>query len=145
LKLDIEKALPHRGRMKLLNRIVDVHGQTAVTQASVTPLWPVVENDAVDSVVIIELVAQTSAVCVWWKNFQDNGKKEGGVRGWLVGVKQASFFVEKIPVGAVITTMASIVFTMDDFTEIRGESESDGKILGKVVLQVIKENAGENN
>ena len=139
---DIEKALPHRGRMKLLDSIVSTHDQTAVTQASVTSRWPLVENGAAHPLVVVELVAQTSAVCIWAKNLRENKQEEDGTRGWLVGVKQACFFVDKIPVGAVITTRASVVFNMDDFTELEGESESDGEILGKVVLQVIKDNSG---
>jgi predicted hotdog family 3-hydroxylacyl-ACP dehydratase len=127
--------------MKLLDRIVETHGQTAVTQASVTSRWPLVENGAVHPLVVVELVAQTSAVCIQSKNLRENKQVEEGIRGWLVGVKQASFFVEEIPVGTVINTRASVVFTMDDFTELEGESESGGEILGKVVLQVIKVNA----
>ena len=139
---DIEKALPHRGRMKLLDRIVETYDRTAVTQASVTSRWPLVEDGAAHPLVVVELVAQTSAVCIWAKNLRENKQEEDGTRGWLVGVKQASFFADKIPVGAVIDTKASVVFTMDDFTEIEGESESGGEILGKVVLQVIKDSAG---
>ncbi len=139
LELDLETLLPHRGRMKLLERIVQVGDRFAVTEAVVANTWPLVENGAADPLVLIELVAQTSAVCIGWKKLAESGGDEIDARGLLAGVKEASFSTDRIPVDTRITTRTQVNFNMDNFTEIMGWSEADDKILGEIVLQVVKE------
>ncbi len=139
LEIDLETLLPHRGRMKLLDRIVEVGDRFAVAEAVVAETWPLVENGAADPLVLIELVAQTSAVCIGWKKLAENGGDEIDARGLLVGVKEASFSTGRIPVDTSITIRAHVNFNMDNYTEISGQSLAHGRVLGEIVLQVVKE------
>ncbi len=137
MNIDIETLLPHRDGMKLVDNVVKVDEQMAVTESTVTNSWPLLENNAVSCLVLIELVAQTSAVCIGWKELKDGRENVGG-KGWLVGIKSASFFTGGIPVNTNIMTQTRINFTMDNYTEIQGESKAGNVVLGKIILQVLK-------
>lgn len=137
VNIDIERLLPHRDAMKLVNKIVKVDEHMAITESVVTKNWPLIEKNNVNCLVLIELVAQTSAVCIGWKELVDNQEDVGG-KGWLVGIKSASFFTGGIPLNTHIMTETYINFTMDNYTEIRGESKAGNVVLGKIILQVLK-------
>ncbi len=137
MNIDIETLLPHRDGMRLVDKVVKVDEQMAVTESTVTKSWPLLENNAVGCLVLIELVAQTSAVCIGWKELKDGRDNVGG-KGWLVGIKSASFFTGDIPVNTHIMTQTRISFTMDNYTEIQGESRAGNVVLGKIILQVLK-------
>ncbi len=129
--------LPHRGLMKLVEKIVKADENSALTQAVVKDSWPLVKNNWVSPIVCIELVAQTSAIAIGWKDFILTGKKPKG-SGWLVGIKESEFFTDKLPVNAEILTYAKVNFTMDNYTQIKGVCEYNGKNAGEITLQVIK-------
>ena len=135
--MNIESLIPHREGMKLVDKIVKVGEQTALTESTVTNKWPLFENNGVNCLVLIELVAQTSAVCIGWKEILEKQDNVGG-KGWLVGIKSAFFFTNDIPVNTKIMTRTSINFTMDNYTEIHGESKAGNVLLGKIILQVLK-------
>ena len=137
MNLDIETLIPHREGMKLVDKIIKVEEGMALTESTVTKKWPLVENNVVNSLVLIELVAQTSAVCIGWKETNE-GRDDAGGKGWLVGIKSASFHTRDIPLDTPIRTRTHINFTMDNYTEIQGESRAGDIILGKIILQVLK-------
>jgi hypothetical protein len=86
---------------------------------------------------LIELVAQTSAICIGWKELMDRQDDLGG-KGWLVGIKSASFFTSGIPLNTQIMTQTRINFNMDNYSEFQGESKTGDIVLGKIILQVLK-------
>ena len=61
-----EDFLPHRDRMRLIDEIIDVNEKSAVTQATVTDQWPFFSGESVNSLVLIELVAQTAGISNCW-------------------------------------------------------------------------------
>jgi predicted hotdog family 3-hydroxylacyl-ACP dehydratase len=137
VNIDIERLLPHRDGMKLVNKIVRVDEHMAITESTVTSSWPLVENNDANCLVLIELVAQTSAICIGWKELV-GGIDDVGGKGWLVGIKSASFFTDSIPLNTVIITQIYINLTMDNYTEVQGESKAGNVVLGKIILQVLK-------
>jgi predicted hotdog family 3-hydroxylacyl-ACP dehydratase len=137
LNIDIETLLPHRDGMKLVDTIVKVDEHMAVTESTVTNNWPLMENNAVNCLVLIELVAQTSAICIGWKELTD-GRSDMGGKGWLVGIKSAFFFTSGIPLNTHIITQTRINFNMDNYTELQGESKAGNVVLGKIILQVLR-------
>ena len=87
--IDLDEFLPHRDRMRLIDTVLEVNTEKAITESIVTAKWPLVEGDYVQSLIIIELVAQTASVCVGWKKKIEDASSESG-RGWLVGIKNAT-------------------------------------------------------
>ena len=138
VNINIEDLIPHRGRMKFVDEIIEVDENSAVTESTVTDQWPLVQNNLVNPLVLIELVAQTSAVSIGWKNLKNDGNNIGG-KGWLVGIKTANFFIDRIPLNIQIRTRAKINFSLDNYTEICGTSKIGSDIIGEIVLQVLRD------
>ena len=139
VNIDIEDLIPHRGRMKFVNQIITVDETKAVTVSTVTDKWPLVQDNFVHPFVLIEIVAQTSAVSIGWKKLKEDGSHAGG-KGWLVGIKTAEFFVDRIPLNTSIRTMTQINFSLDNYTEILGTSKIGSDLVGEIVLQVLRNN-----
>jgi predicted hotdog family 3-hydroxylacyl-ACP dehydratase len=132
-----EQVIPHRGRMKLVDAVVDIEDGAAVTVSRVTDQWPLVEGDGVNPLVLIELAAQTSAITIGWPLLKAGGRAVQG-RGLLVGIKSAVFDIQAIPMNSRITTRAVVNFKMDSYTEITGVSTLNGRRIGEVTLQTVR-------
>jgi predicted hotdog family 3-hydroxylacyl-ACP dehydratase len=133
----ITDLIPHRGRMLLIQEIVRVDGNAAVSRAVVSDHWPLTGDSGVSPLLIVELVAQTSGL----SNGLDRLIQEGQgteTKGWLVGIKKAAFFTDALALGAVVETRAENRFKFEGFREIEGSSSIDGKLVGQVTLQVVR-------
>ncbi len=134
---DVEKLIPHRGRMRLVDEILEVDEKGAVTTSIVAENWPLVENGAADCVVLVELVAQTAGISLGWKEHRNKGDDLEGT-GWIVGVKEASFHCSELPLNSRIVTESEKVFQMELYSEIVGTARMGNEILAEVRLQVVQ-------
>jgi predicted hotdog family 3-hydroxylacyl-ACP dehydratase len=137
LDLDIDTLVPHRLPMRLIDEILSVCEEFAETAAVVTPDWPTVVNGAAHVVVLIELVAQTAAVI---GGLQSAASCPSGPshKGLLVGIRQADFTTDDLPVGTRIITRATTRPLLDNFKEITGVARVDGRIVGEMALQGVQ-------
>lgn len=133
----IEDLIPHRGRMKLIDDIIEVNEQRAVTRSVVTDQWPLVDQGAVNVLLLVELVAQTAGVNNGWARIKKRGLASDK-KGWLVGIKRADFFVDRVPLHTEIIASAENHFEYDNFREIRGDARIGNKTVAEVVLQVFQ-------
>ncbi|MFH0975716.1 MAG: hypothetical protein V1874_08015 [Spirochaetota bacterium] len=131
----IEDILPHRDRLKLLDRIVEVEGKRAVTESVVSEKWPLFNDNSVNPIIMVELVAQSTGIAIGCKKLKETGK---GVFGWIVGVKQADFFAGEIALGTRLLIRVAPRFDDENYAVFEGsvENASNSEILCKVVLQV---------
>jgi predicted hotdog family 3-hydroxylacyl-ACP dehydratase len=135
--LSIEELLPHRGRMKLVDEILRLDDEVAVTAATATRKWPLFDGRAISPLVLVELVAQTAGI----KNGLDRIRIQGpdaDKRGWLVGIKQARFAVDAIFPGDRIVTRAWNAYQLETYFNIEGEATLDSEVIGRVSLQAIQ-------
>jgi len=141
---DVESLIPHRNRMKLIDEIMAVDEKTAVTASMVTETWPMVEGGVANSIVLVELVAQTAGVCIGWKEFETKGNNQGGT-GWIVGVKEAVFYCGELPLNSRIITESKRVFQVELYSEITGTAKIGDELLAEIKLQVMQSvsNQGE--
>ena len=137
MKIDLDELLPHRDRMRLVDKVLAVDTKSATTESIVNDIWPLYERNFVPALVIVELVAQTASICVGWKTKLENPSTKGG-RGWLVGIKNASFVRDKIPLNACIITRVKMDFSFENYTGIVGRAETDSVMIGEVHLQVMQ-------
>lgn len=140
LPINVEDLIPHRDRMKLIDEVVEITADEAVTSTTVRSAWPLVrENGAegacVDPVVFIELVAQTAAVQVSARTKQNAADR----RGWMVGIKKADFFTGMVPVGTVLATRVRCLQSIDNYDVLEGEVSSGQGLLCRVEIQVFRE------
>ena len=139
----IEDLLPQRDRMLLIDEIIELDDERAVTAATVTDQWPFYDANGVNPLVLIELVAQTAAVTNGWIRIKQRGK-DSEKKGWLVGIKQSRFFVEAISLNQRIITRAENQFVYESYRHIAGIARIGSDIVGEVTLQLIQtESAGE--
>ena len=138
----VERLIPHRNRMKLVDEIIDVDERKAVTASTVAENWPLFEAGLVNCIVLVELVAQTAGVCIGWKEYQAKGNNQGGT-GWIVGVKQALFHRCTIPLNSRIITEAERGFQVELYSEINGTARMGDQILAEISLQVVQSDTTE--
>ena len=139
---NVESLIPHRNRMKLVDEIIDVDERKAVTASTVTEDWPLFEAGMANGIVLVELVAQTAGVCIGWKEYQEKGNNQGGT-GWIVGVKEAVFHCDAIPLNSRIITEAERGFQVELYTEIAGTARMGDQILAEIKLQVVQSDTAE--
>jgi predicted hotdog family 3-hydroxylacyl-ACP dehydratase len=135
--IKIEDLLPHRDRMLLIDEILEVDHNMAVTCATVTDRWPFFNGSGVDPLVLIEVVAQTAGINNGWVRIQKHGK-DSEKKGWLVGIKQSRFFVDTLALNDRIITHTENQFEYEGYRQIVGIARIGSKVVGEVALQVIQ-------
>jgi predicted hotdog family 3-hydroxylacyl-ACP dehydratase len=137
--LDIETLIPHRDRMKLISDVLEINAEAAVTSSLVTDRWPLCRGRSVDPIVLIEIVAQTSGVYINWI---DGVRLGTGGRGWLVGIKSADFFLDRIPIHTVLITTVKKLYGSENYNALEGVVTAGSDIVGRVQIQVFKSESG---
>lgn len=137
----IEDLLPHRDRLRLIGEIVELDEQAAVTRSTVSPDWPTAGPDGADPVVLIELTAQTAAICIGARR-RRQGKKRGAL-GWIVGIKTADFLTDIVPYQATLHTRVRQLYGLESYSVFEGTVETGGTVLARIQLQVFGEEQDE--
>jgi predicted hotdog family 3-hydroxylacyl-ACP dehydratase len=140
--LTIEDLLPHRGRMRLIDEVIHIEGDTTIAGVQVNHRWPLAKADAASPLMIVELVAQTSGIGNGLNLIKERGKGADKT-GWIVGIKKAGFYTDALPMGARIVVESKNRFKFDDFIEIDGSAKMEGKVIGEVTLQVMRADTNE--
>ena len=137
LDIDIESLIPHREKIKIISGILEIKETTAVSIAMVNPNWPSYDEGVVNSLVLIEAIAQTAAIVEGYKRKQQG---KDAVKGWLVGIKSAEFNVAKIPVNTNLIIMIENKYTFDNYAVVEGTIKTGEKVLATIVLQALRLN-----
>ena len=132
--MNIETLIPHRDRMKLVNDVLDINADTAVTSSLVSDCWPLCQGSFVDPVVLIEIVAQTAGVYISWRK----GADKGAGSGWLVGIKSADFFLDRIPLKTVLITTVKNLYSAENYNVLEGTVTAGMDLLGRIQIQVFR-------
>ncbi|MCP3951475.1 MAG: hypothetical protein GY697_04560 [Desulfobacterales bacterium] len=135
--LSIGVLLPHRGRMKLVDEVLQLNDEVAVTAATATCRWPLFDGHTISPLILVELVAQTAGIKNGLERIRTQGL-DADKRGWLVGIKQARFEVDTIFPGDRIITRAWNAYQLETYFNIEGEATLDSAVIGRVSLQAIQ-------
>lgn len=133
--LTIEDLLPHREGMLLIGEVLEVSATHAVTLSTVRPTWPLADEYGVESLICVELAAQTAGVCNGWERIQTQGR-DSDQMGWLVAVKRADFCISHLPLGSTIKARAENTLIFDKFREVTSQLHHDDQLIASVVLQL---------
>jgi predicted hotdog family 3-hydroxylacyl-ACP dehydratase len=137
LNIDIDSLIPHREKIKIISGILDIQENSAISSATVNSQWPLFDGEAVNSLIIIEAIAQTAAIIEGYKRKQ---RGESGVKGWLVGIKNAEFNEEKIPVNTNLIIMLESKYSFDNYGVVEGTVKAGEKVLATATLQALRLN-----
>lgn len=135
--LSIEELLPHRGRMKLVDEILELTDDIAVTGATATRRWPLFNGTGISPLVLVELVAQTAGIKNGLTRIRIQGP-DADKRGWIVGIKQARFEVDEIFPGDRVITRAWNEYQLENYFSIAGEASIDSRVVARVSLQAVQ-------
>jgi predicted hotdog family 3-hydroxylacyl-ACP dehydratase len=133
--MDIEALIPHRDRMRLIGEALAVDDNGAATSSVVTEDWPLYHDGAVDSLVTIELVAQTAALIEGWKRQQT---KRGGTKGWLVGIKRADFRLPRISLSATLITEVRRDYALEGYAVFEGTVRLGTEVVAVISIQAFR-------
>jgi predicted hotdog family 3-hydroxylacyl-ACP dehydratase len=107
----IAELIPHAGTMVLLDELVHWAPGEAQCRLTIAPGMPFVSDDAVDTIVSIEYMAQAVAACCGYAGFRSGD----GIRvGMIIGCRRMDIKVPKLAVGDEL---------MVHVREIRGHDE----------------------
>jgi predicted hotdog family 3-hydroxylacyl-ACP dehydratase len=135
IDIDIEALIPHRDQMRLLEGVIAVDDEKAVTVATVTEAWPLYREGSVDILVTIELVAQTAALLEGYKRSKS---KRGGATGWLVGIKKADFRVPRLSVPTTLVTEAARSYALEGYAVFTGTVSSGAGVVASMQIQALR-------
>lgn len=133
--LTIEDLLPHRGSMLLIEEVLEVDAVRARTLSTVRLNWPLTDERGAESLICVELAAQTAGVCNGWDRIQTQGL-DSDQMGWLVAVKRADFFIDHLPLGGKVEARAENTLVFDKLREVASQLYQDGQLIASVVLQL---------
>ncbi len=135
MDLDIETMIPHRGRMRLIDNVLEVDDDKAVAVATTSEDWPLYSDGSVDVLVTIELVAQTAALLEGWKRLH-SGK--GGASGWLVGIKNAEFSRSCLSVPATVITEVRRSYALEGYAVFSGMVRVGEEVVADLNIQAFR-------
>jgi predicted hotdog family 3-hydroxylacyl-ACP dehydratase len=135
-----ETILPHRGRMLLIDEILELDDDGAATRSVVKERWPFFNGRDVNTIVLIELVAQTAGVHNGWIRDKLHGPA-ADKKGWIVGIRQARLMVNAIPLGTELITRAKNQMEFEGFRDIFGTVAMETQIVAEIAIQLLRSDA----
>lgn len=134
----LEDILPHRGAMSLIDDVIIVEENYAVTEAIVSKSYPMADSRGVSPLILVELAAQTAGVCNGLSKLKTEGK-DSSRKGWLVGVKRAQFFVDdSIAIGSRLVIRSENRHEFDMLREVFCVVHLGEVLLSEITLQLIQ-------
>ncbi len=132
----IEEWIPHRGRMRMVERVLEIDVGRGLTEATVSDQWPTCRNGQVSAVILVDLAAQSAAAYASWER---QGEERPGGRGFIVGLRGAHWSAPRIPVGTVLHTEIIKEVMMDTYaTFIAKVTDGDG-FTASVEIQTFRQ------
>jgi predicted hotdog family 3-hydroxylacyl-ACP dehydratase len=135
--VDIESLIPHREPIKVITEILEITEQGGSSTAVVNQDWPLCDGQSVNSMVLIEAIAQTSAAVEGYKR-KASGKDP--IRGLLVGIKSAEFNTDRVALHTRITVNVKNLNAFESYAVIEGVVKAGDDLLLTAVLQAVRLN-----
>lgn len=133
----LEDLLPHRGKMLLIDDVLEVDDSSAVTEALVSASYPMAEAEGVSPLIMVELAAQTAGVCNGLSRVKREGE-DSSKMGWLVGVKRAQFYIDSIALGSRLVIRSRNTHEFDSLREVSCVLHLDDVEIAEITLQLIQ-------
>jgi len=131
----IEDLIPHKGRMILIEEILEVDDNHCIAQAVASSHWPLHNEGLIDSIITIELVAQTAAYLIGWKERNKGGTDR---KGFITGIKNTTLAIPYIAIGSRLRISCKKLVTMENYAEFEGDIRDDSRTYSNVLLQLFR-------
>ena len=131
----LEDILPHRGYMLLIDNILEVDDAHAVTSSVVKKSYPLTDANGAQALLMVEFAAQTAGVCNGLDRIKEKGV-DSSKMGWLVGIKRAQLYVDRIPLGTVVRSLSENIHNYENLREVSAILHMDETLIGEITLQL---------
>lgn len=131
---EIESLIPHRPPMRFIDRVLDVTESHITAAGSIKNSFPLSDDAGADMILSIEMIAQAVAAF----HHQKKGRVGGPQIDFLVGIKEAFFFVERLPLNDEIIIHVEMISHIGNYGIFKGDVVGDGKKLCRAVVQVFE-------
>lgn len=138
---DIEQFIPHRSTMKLVDAILSANDYEITTQCHVTKNWPLHHEGAVDTMVLAEVIAQTAAAGIGWRE----RNLDTGNQGYLVGLKKCRFHARTIPVDSDLIAFVKVLRESDNYAVLEGNVRLGDDIIFEGQVQIVRKEEQEES
>ena len=134
LPLDAEMLIPHRKPMRLIDRLLESDGQSAIAETHFDMDSPfIIDSDGkIERLVLIELIAQSYAA---GKGHEDLSCGKKPPKGYLVGISKAVFHSDAYA-GKNLLIKIRTKDSFDDFFIIAGEVFQQEKLILEASLTI---------
>lgn len=134
LPLDAEVFLPHRKPMRIIDRLIESDGTSAIAEACFEMDCPFVIDSGgkIERLILIELIAQSYAAC---KGHEDLSCGKEPPRGYLVGISKAVFHCDAYA-GQNLLVKIRTKDIFDDFFILAGEVFQQEKLILEASLTI---------
>jgi predicted hotdog family 3-hydroxylacyl-ACP dehydratase len=122
----VEKLIPHRLPMRLVEDIVTVDEASIETASVVREAWPTASHGCVRALVLVELIAQSAAVLQGWK---ERHEKKTAIGGLLVGIHHATLAQPTVPLGTRLLCSVRVSHGTTNYLAFEGEVKDAAGVL----------------
>jgi predicted hotdog family 3-hydroxylacyl-ACP dehydratase len=126
--------------MLLIDEILELNDDGAVTRSVVTEKWPFFNGRDVNAIVLIELVAQTAGIHNGWIREKLHGPS-ADKKGWIVGIRQARLALNAVPLGTGLIARTKNQMEFEGFRDIAGTVEMGTQIVAEIAIQLLRSDA----
>lgn len=130
---DIADLVPHEPPMRLVERVVDWQGGSLEAVARVRDTSPFVEDGRLEPMALVEYMAQAAAALA---GLQDRGGEPAVRSRYLVGLRDATFDGDAIPVGTELVLRARETGRTRELVHFDCEAEALGARVAHAELSV---------
>ena len=131
---DVEQFIPHRNSMKLIDDIISADDNEITVKCRVTKNWPLFQEGTVNAVVLVEVLAQTAAAGIGWRERH----RDTVNRGYLVGLKKCRFYASSVPVDSELVAYSRVLRESDNYAVIGGNVSAGDTLLFEGQVQVVR-------
>lgn len=136
----IEELLPHAPPMVLLDRVLEVVGESLVAELEIRPLSPFCRDGEVAAWVGIEYMAQAVAA---WSGWQARQRGEAVRVGFLLGTRRYDALVGAFAVGSRLRIEVEREFQADNgLARFAARICRDGSLLARASISVYQPPVG---
>ena len=133
LPMSVEKLVPHRPPVLLVNSIIDFSGETGIIESVIEPDNIFLEEDgSLPEVTTIEIMAQASAAV---KGYSDLKQGKDIKKGFLVDIRK-SVFNGKCYSRDILRSRIEITKSFSGFSVVDGRLERSGEELANAVFKL---------
>ena len=126
--------VPHRPPMLFVDEVGENTATSVTCYATLRPDSILLDGEHARPVVLIELVAQASAVYLGLKAIREGRPPRTGV---LVGCREAELLAPQLSVGDVLTVKIEVLFDDPEVSGFTGEVTRGGEVIARVNLTVV--------